>query len=128
MAVLMTLLNISVIKFRAVGPKCFSMTGERPSGPVELEFFAALIILQTSLTWKKKEGVSLGGFWRLRQRDLRDFVGFILAEGVYWAFNLLAIWRGFLYSLSLNDMLWLGGGGGMASRFLMVCQSFLLPG
>ena len=50
------------------------------------------------------------------------------AAGVYWAFSWLAILRGLSKVLSPKVILWFGGGGGMASRFLMVCQSRLLPG
>ena len=61
MAVLITLLNRLELKVRALGPKCFSMSGDKLSGPVDLEFFVAFRTSCSSFTWKIKDYSAEGG-------------------------------------------------------------------
>ena len=87
MEVLITLLNSRAMKLSATGPRCFSMAGDMPSGPMDFEFLAALITFKTSLAWKKTVGSESVGVLSFLRSVLKVFVSGIFAAGVYWAFN-----------------------------------------
>lgn len=83
------LLKRFVRKFIPLIPKCLSMIGEMPSGPMALEFLEFLIAFNVCCVVMRMSGS--GDFFQIfLRRLLNSFVGLVEELGVYCLLNWVA--------------------------------------
>lgn len=110
-----------------VGPKCFNIIGEIPSGPIALEFLDFLI---DSIVWAVVM-VCIGSdivFLMFLIVCRVSLVGLVVAFGVYCRLNWSAMYFGLFDILSLNFIPWLSDCFVWLSlRDFIVFHNFLVP-